>query len=338
MPSELRAATTLDTRVRVALSAPQDLAFALFGVLSGHAKMGHTPAAWLRTLLEEYPSLHERIQTFWDPAETATSPEWGELLVVAWRQGTLFDEDMGRFFERFEATVREPIAVPALPSEEDGVREIIQSRLDRLQASSELRGRYLALVRDFWESLKPFWDGGAHTAALKAANELRRNLRNETDLGAVLPAASFVRREQFVPLIEAALSRGEVALIPLALAGEGNSLFSLPGATLVGHGLEVGLIDERRRRVTEQAAARFKALSDPTRLAILLYLFCGPASMTDVALRFEVSQPTVSVHMKTLREAGLVEAEKAGNLTLYRSDERRVRSYVDEACGSLVSS
>jgi ArsR family transcriptional regulator len=56
-----------------------------------------------------------------------------------------------------------------------------------------------------------------------------------------------------------------------------------------------------------------RALADPTRLAIFDYLKSGPVAMRDIAQAFSLSQPTVSVHIKRLREAGLVTAERHGN-------------------------
>ena len=66
-------------------------------------------------------------------------------------------------------------------------------------------------------------------------------------------------------------------------------------------------------------AVRFKALSDPTRLAIVNSL-AGRAE--GCVCEFEalgVSQPTISHHLKVLREAGLVEvARRRGTWTFYR--------------------
>jgi ArsR family transcriptional regulator len=69
----------------------------------------------------------------------------------------------------------------------------------------------------------------------------------------------------------------------------------------------------------EQLAATFKALADPTRVSIINRLAGGEAccvcDLTDV---FELSQPTVSHHLRILREAGLVEAERRGTWAYYR--------------------
>ena len=69
----------------------------------------------------------------------------------------------------------------------------------------------------------------------------------------------------------------------------------------------------------EELAATFKALADPTRVSIINRLASGEAccvcNLTDV---FELSQPTVSHHLRVLRKAGLVTAERRGTWAYYR--------------------
>ena len=68
----------------------------------------------------------------------------------------------------------------------------------------------------------------------------------------------------------------------------------------------------------EALAARFKALSDPTRVAILNRLAQGEACVCDLNATFDLSQPTISHHLRVLRDAGLVEASRRGTWAYYR--------------------
>jgi DNA-binding transcriptional ArsR family regulator len=52
--------------------------------------------------------------------------------------------------------------------------------------------------------------------------------------------------------------------------------------------------------------ARFAALADPTRRAILARLALGEATVNELAKPFRMSQPAVSQHLKVLEEAGLI--------------------------------
>jgi ArsR family transcriptional regulator len=73
------------------------------------------------------------------------------------------------------------------------------------------------------------------------------------------------------------------------------------------------------RAAAEDLAAVFKALSDPTRVAIVNRLGAAPeVCVCDLTAAFELSQPTISHHLRVLREAGLVEAENRGTWAYYR--------------------
>jgi ArsR family transcriptional regulator len=79
-----------------------------------------------------------------------------------------------------------------------------------------------------------------------------------------------------------------------------------------------------REPLGEEAAAElsrmFKALSDPIRLRLLSLIAShegGEACVCDLIGSFDVSQPTVSHHLKVLREAGLVGSERRGTWVYY---------------------
>jgi ArsR family transcriptional regulator len=66
-------------------------------------------------------------------------------------------------------------------------------------------------------------------------------------------------------------------------------------------------------------AARFKALADPARVTILNQLACcDEACVCTFVDTLEIAQPTVSHHLKVLREAGLVESTRRGTWAYYR--------------------
>ena len=54
-------------------------------------------------------------------------------------------------------------------------------------------------------------------------------------------------------------------------------------------------------------SSAFHALSDPTRRAILARLVSGEATVSELMEPFELSQPTISKHLKVLESAGLIE-------------------------------
>jgi ArsR family transcriptional regulator, arsenate/arsenite/antimonite-responsive transcriptional repressor len=66
-------------------------------------------------------------------------------------------------------------------------------------------------------------------------------------------------------------------------------------------------------------AAQFKALADPTRVAIVNRLAgADEVRVCDFVAALDVAQPTVSHHLKVLRDAGLVESSRRGTWAYYR--------------------
>lgn len=61
-----------------------------------------------------------------------------------------------------------------------------------------------------------------------------------------------------------------------------------------------------------------KALSHPTRRAILRLLRDGEMSAGDLAARFDVAKPTMTGHFNALRDAGLVDVQRRGTTLIYR--------------------
>ena len=69
----------------------------------------------------------------------------------------------------------------------------------------------------------------------------------------------------------------------------------------------------------EALAARFKALADPARVAIVNRLAAAEeVCVCDLNATLDLAQPTVSHHLRVLREAGLVESSRRGTWAFYR--------------------
>ena len=71
------------------------------------------------------------------------------------------------------------------------------------------------------------------------------------------------------------------------------------------------------KRLVDPDARLLQGAADPTRLAILRQLAGGGVCACDFTACCVVAQPTVSHHLKVLREAGLVEGEKRGTWVWY---------------------
>ncbi len=73
---------------------------------------------------------------------------------------------------------------------------------------------------------------------------------------------------------------------------------------------------------------RLKALADPTRLRMLELLVAQPGELCvcDITSQFEQRQPTISHHLRILRDAGLIRGEKRGVWSYYQATEAGIQS------------
>jgi DNA-binding transcriptional ArsR family regulator len=71
---------------------------------------------------------------------------------------------------------------------------------------------------------------------------------------------------------------------------------------------------------TMSTDAALKALAEPHRRAILRLVRDDPRSVTEIAEHFDITQQAVSLHLKVLREAGLVAVRRDGSRRLYLID------------------
>jgi len=79
--------------------------------------------------------------------------------------------------------------------------------------------------------------------------------------------------------------------------------------------------------VYKENALLFKALSDPNRLMIVDMLSCGELCACIILEKFQITQPTLSHHMKTLCESGLVNGRKDGKWMYYSLNDEAILSF-----------
>ncbi|MDQ0792168.1 helix-turn-helix transcriptional regulator [Streptomyces sp. B1I3] len=83
-------------------------------------------------------------------------------------------------------------------------------------------------------------------------------------------------------------------------------------------GLLTAPLDEDQ---AETLAKVFKALGDPVRLRLLSMIASragGEVCVCDLTPAFDLSQPTISHHLKLLKQAGLIDSERRGTWVYYR--------------------
>ena len=69
----------------------------------------------------------------------------------------------------------------------------------------------------------------------------------------------------------------------------------------------------------------FNAVAEPRRREILDQLAAGESTVNDLVVRLRLEQPSVSKHLKVLREVGLVRVRRNGRHMLYRTNAEAIR-------------
>lgn len=132
------------------------------------------------------------------------------------------------------------------------------------------------------------------------------------------------------PELQAAVKAGRLKVLfwvePFGLA----DTWSLwPGRVIVSFA-EAGVLYEKFQAFAHDVAARTKALADPTRLMMLRLIRHFGAINTEIAAYLNLARPTVSVHAKILREAGLIRSRTEGRAVRHEIvPEELQRLFVD---------
>jgi DNA-binding transcriptional ArsR family regulator/phage baseplate assembly protein W len=247
-----------------------------------------------------------------------------EANVLARRSGTLLDPDLIAFFAGLDAACAVP-GTPSLLSESDAERAAIRARLDRLRGEPALRKQYGSLLQSAWKMVEEEWQSTGRSAVIAAAADWRRRLDAGVGYREILERSEiWPGRPDLDALADVAAARGNLVLSPSWFGGEIH-VIELDGMMYMGRGIQRADDEEERRRLALHVASNMKALSDPTRLSILLQVAHEPASVTELARHLHLSQPTVSGHVQVLREAGLLEERSVGRSSILSADARRLR-------------
>jgi DNA-binding transcriptional ArsR family regulator len=322
--SETVTATLTTQGAAVSTSAAVELTWQVMSIseTSKHTSSDEEQVAAIRL---EHPELIEQIETFWSDGGW-----WGELLVIADRSGTLRDPDPSALLASILDGVGEgPVN---LETESESDRAAILDRLDRLGRDAKLRERYVAVLRDLWDAAAGRF--GEQADAEATAVTWRERLAAGASPLDLLSDRHVARRPEWARAIRDATRNGTLVMTPV-LCCRGGHLVAAGGVLSIAAPADARDSLSVRRFYATEVATRLKVLSDPTRVALLSQLACNPMSVTELARLYDLAQPTVSIHVRQLREAGLVESKKTGGRTIYSVPHDRVQQLLDEA-GDLL--
>jgi DNA-binding transcriptional ArsR family regulator len=297
--------TTPGTVQVIGPSMMLDLSWCAHGAFSDRLREAHPI---LDTVYGQDDGLRDRVQNFWPDGVNY----FAEAEVLAYLADALEVTDFSDLRARLDTALATVPLDLALESETPDDRRRILDRLAQLQRSPRIRQQYFDLLEDLWVPLAEWWVTDGRSSVSSALSDVRRSLERGAKWFEVVTSECETLSEQLPSIIERNENGQPLILAACALFGRGLYL-ELPGCTLIGFGTHASVQGARVR--TEHVVAPLRALADPTRLAIFEYLRSGGAGVTEIAQAFALSQPTVSSHVKRLRDAGLVSADRQGNRT-----------------------
>lgn len=305
------------------LSAHGSVAVEIDWALSAAMRTGKTATRpELEDLYRREPGLADDVVGLWDGEEQLSYPGFLELSILAFGGDLLFSLDSDALLEGLEALCARVPRRLTLASETPEDRSRVLHRLEVLRTSTKRRRHYVDVVTRVWSALRPAWEEDGVPAVRREVAARRALLTRHPTWRDF--AANDCKSHDLGGLVEAVGPGGELAVVPAYFTQTGL-LVDLPGLVLVGVG--TGDTGAGMRARTEEVARRLKAVADPTRLAILAGLSRTEMTVTEIASRFDLAQPTVSNHVRLLRDAGF--------LTVRTDGRSRILVVDREALGDL---
>jgi hypothetical protein len=158
-----------------------------------------------------------------------------------------------------------------------------------LRSSPSTRRAYAGLLTELWSVLAPDWQRAgraAVAAAVAGRSELQRKGAPWQEVG-----QRFCSEDLLNNLVASLGSDGTLAVVPAYFAHLGL-LADLPGSVVLG--VKAAPPGHEVRAHVDALARHLKALSDPTRLALVQALRWDRMTVTELARAFSLAQPTVS--------------------------------------------
>jgi ArsR family transcriptional regulator len=256
-----------------------------------------------------------------------------ELLVLAAQSGGIPEPDPRRLTAWLSTLPKNPPAVSDLLTEAGPSRRMIRRRFAVLNTDVGVRRAYRDIVMDTWELARPAWQRRGRAVLTKASVEWTRRLKSALTARALVklmpPRHPLARRTQAAA--SALLRRRQrFAVVPVYFCMSGGQLADL------GDHLHIGvpasdLEPARRARDAAFVADRLRNLAEPTRVHILIYLMSEPAGIMQITRALNMTQPTVSEHVRVLMSAGLVRRVRRGDSAIYTASPEGMERLLEDA-------
>ena len=294
-------------------------------------------------LAELDASLLPGVKSLRAPIMERTSRIWNdslagcpELLPAADQADCVQDDDPARLLAWLTTGAGgRPITVYELLTEPAADRSAIRVRLRRLKEEVETRRAYRDLIAEVWQLAAGEWRQHGQRLALEACGRWRSRLESGAWIEDLMPPRhplTYADRLGFDDIFQV---RAEFALAPLYFCLSGGQVVDLTDHVHISVPAS-DLLPIRKHRDAAFVADRLRVLAEPTRVHILIQLLSAPAGVMDLARALRMSQPTVSGHLKVLRNAGLVQARRSAHRTVFVGSRKRIERLLEDARATIA--
>lgn len=275
--------------------------------------------------------LIEQAHRIWDDG-LAGCPE---LIPLAHVTGCLLDGAVERLLESLVSGRIPPTSELELLTESAQDRKAILKRLGRLRRDAVLRREYRSLLADAWQPAAVAWAESGRAAVLESCVSWKNRLKGDAAIEDLVPPRHPLTRSDELGFGDLFRHRAEYVLSPLYFCLSGGHAVDLD--TYVHIGVPANeLLPARKIRDAAFVAYRLRVLSEASRVHILIQLLSAPAGVMDIARLLNLSQATVSGHLKILREAGLVQPRRFGGRPVYVGSRKRIERLLEDARATIA--
>ena len=316
-------------------SAPSELAWIL-NLLTQTARYAEPALSELdATLLPGVARLRgpmmERTRQLWQDGQ----PGCTELLLCADQANCVLDDEPQGLFSWLRSGARGATSKYELITESPQDRATIHLRLRKLGDDARAREAFLGVLFDVWKLASPAWDSHGRKVVTEACTGLRARLDNGASLDELVPPRHPLTRADQPGVEDLFTRRLEFALSPLYFCTSGGHVVDFGDYIHIAVPAS-DLLPTRKIRDAAFVADRLRVLAEPTRVRILLQAMSAPASVMELARALRISQPTVSGHVKVLRDSGLIQPQRHGGRSVFVASRKRVERLLEDARATIA--
>lgn len=319
----------------VSPSAPSELAW-LLNLLAQTARYAEPALAELdASLLPGIGRLRQpvrvRLQQLWSDG-LAGCPE---LMYAAHLADGVLDDEPDRLLAWLTKASRGSTSARAMLTEPEQDRPAIAQRLHRLRDDARARHAYRDILVDVWHVASSAWERDGRQVVAGACAVWKAKLDTGASIEDLVPPRHPLTYADRLGFDDLFTHRKEFAISPLYFCMSGGHVIDLDDYVHIAVPSS-DLVPVRKVRDAAFVSDRLRVLAEPTRVHILIQLLSAPSSVMEIARALRVSQPTVSGHLKILRDAGLVQTKRFGARLVLVASRKRVERLLEDARATIA--